>query len=304
MPSRISHIRSSALMLAASLAVGIPGAAMGEDAGPGIATPQQRLFVVGRDAEIPLEAVLPAECEGARVTFALYSRGGAAAVNTVAYPSGTAGATASGSAVSGTIHLDAAIFSTTDSVWPGVSGECMDRPLVSTGPSLLIGQLSDDPRTSTFIIPRSSLFMGREQQQVHAVLVVRAAGARCTEANLDDPKTKDDAGNAVFVLGGTGQPASCSEPGALVELYYPNGDVLFETRVVVPGVVQPFANLAPAPGPSTSAEPAAPGTGSGAPTAVVGANESAWRSATGLAMAILLPAGTLALLRRWARGRA
>lgn len=248
------------LAIGISIALSLSAVAFAQEKQPGIAAPQQRLYVVGRDTEIPLSAILPPGCEGAAVTFALYARGGAATANTVAYPAATASSVASGTTVAGAIPLASASFPVTDSVWPGVAADCMERPLVSTGPSLLIGQKSADAGTSTFVIPRSSLFMGRDEQQVHAVLKVTAGGTSCAVVDLDDPTAKDAAGNAVFVLGSAGQPAACGQAGALVQLYYPNGDALFETRNVDPGTVQPFANLAPAAGPS-SGGPLPPATG-------------------------------------------
>lgn len=258
----LNYIYAPALAAFVFLAARPPQHVGADEDAPQISTPEQRLYVVDRDTQIPLQAALPARCDGVTVTFALYERGGAASVNTVVYPSAAEAVAASGHAASASIRLGSSLFTTADSVWPGVSGPCLERPAVSTGPSLLIGLKSEDPSTSTFVIPRASLLMGRDTQQIHTVLKVTAGGATCTNIDLDDTKSKDPAGNAVFVLGTRSQPAACGERGTLVQLYYPDGNVLFETRHVDPGTIQPFANLAPAAGPSTSG-PLPPGTGTG-----------------------------------------
>jgi hypothetical protein len=298
----IKSLKPFSLASLSILALAIVTISRAQEPSPVVRTPQQRLYVVGRDLEVPLTAVLPAKCEGASVTFAFYSRGGAAPVNSVAYPGATATAVTRSGAVSGAIRLVAETFTGTDSVWPGISSDCLDRPIVSTGPSLLIGQLAKDAQLSEFVIPRSSLLMGRETQQIHAVLSVTVDGLYCATVALASGAAKDSAGNVTFSLGGATQPQACRLPGALVQLFYPNGDVLFETRRVEPGTVQPFANLAPAAGPSTSGPlPPAAGTSPSRDSTRPVDGVSRWVAMVGLLAAGAVPV-VLSRRRRVLRG--
>lgn len=225
-----------------------------------ISDPEKRLYVVGRDAEVPIRASVPAECTASELTFSLYASGGAAKQNSVVYPSVSRRVSATGLLVDTALALDPKVFESPDSVWPGVSGNCLSSPVVYSGASLLIGLRSQTPDRSSFFIPRSSLTMGRDEQVVHATLTLTVDGTKCGAVDLDDSKAKDPLGNLLFAIGGRGEPAACSREGGVLRIFYPNGQALFETREVALGVLQPFANLAPEAGPSTGV-PEAPAAG-------------------------------------------
>lgn len=221
-----------------------------------IRQPGSRLFVVGRDSVVRIEATLPASCVGTEVTVSLFQNGGAARVNEAdpLFKPVVARVDAGGS-VAGGVRMPSGLPTGLKTLWPGVAGACLKQPVVSTAPGLLFGlrDPSENPGPSaTFVVPRASLFMGRSEQVVSGSLTAFADGVRCITASLEDPKAKDGDGNVRIHVGGPSQPPACSREGAVVTFRYPGGELLYERRELVLGVTQPFENLAPEAGPSTS----------------------------------------------------
>jgi len=257
----------------------------------------KRLYVAGEDIEVQVEATLPASCAASPVTVALFERGGAAKVNQPdpLFEAGRA-TVASDGKVHGVARVPANLPRNLRTVWPGVSGGCLGSPVVSTGPGLLFGvrDAAENPgSSSTFVIPATSLFMGRAVQVVKGTYTAFANGKRCAAVDLEDVRTKDAEGNVRIHLGAPGQPKECSTPGAAITFTTPLGEELYESRTLVPGVSQPFANLAPKAGPS-SGPPAAPDAGNAGMRSMDGGSRL-WVISWG---AVVGGAGALAVVRR------
>lgn len=226
----------------------------------------QRLYIAGEDSTVEVDATLPATCSpGARVTVGLFDVTGEPAINR-ADPlfEGSVVVVGAGGKVHGSVRIPNALPRSMRSLWPGVAADCLQTPLVSSNPNPLVfgvRDLAENPGgSSTFVIPRESLFRGRPTQVVHTTMTAYANGQKCETVDFDNQEAKDAEGNVRLHLGSAGQPKECSTPGATVTFYNSLNMPLVETRTVTPGVSQPVANLAPKVGPGSS-DLTAPATG-------------------------------------------
>lgn len=250
------------------------------------------LFVVGRDATVPVKAQLPAACRGQSVEVALYDRDGPSILGII---HGTVSVTARVSQT-GAVEASVSLPKTgLRSAWPGVSGACLAEPLVSQRLGIILGLL-DEARNgkngATFVVPKASLSTGNGLPVARGTLTAVMNGTNCATVDVADARAKDAKGDLHVRVGGAGQPAGCSTPGTEVVFVNAEGQTLFERRTFVPGVTQPFANLAPEPAPNTGSVPVAPATGSARSTA----QGDGWPIRLGLA-GLALAAGTLALMK-------
>jgi hypothetical protein len=245
----------------------------------GVRSPENRLVVIGRDHDVRVEATLPAACVGSDVTVGLFENGGARRVNALdPLFAPMVVWVAPGGQVVTQIRLPDSVPSGLETVYPGATGGCLEFPMVSTEPGLLVGLLdpSENPAASaTFVVPRASLVGVRSLLDVPVSLTVFADGIQCTTANLEDQSAKDADGNIRIHVGGPSQPPACSREGALVTFRYPRGELLYEKRNLVLGVSQPFWNLAPEAGESTSGAPSAPDSGQSSSVAPSGTSDGA-----------------------------
>ena len=123
-----------------------------------ILPPSQQVIVLGEDRELLVDALLPPECAGTSVSATMYLRGGGASVNEQ-QPEFTAGppATAADGTVSAVVPVPEQLEGGIDIYWPGVDGDCLDRPLVYAGPGVRFAVRAGPADAATFVIPHPSL---------------------------------------------------------------------------------------------------------------------------------------------------
>ena len=278
-----------AVLLAAVFAAG----ALAQGSDVRVSTPK-RLYVVGTDDLIEVQAQLPAGCEDTDAQVGLFTKGGAARVNEVdsRFPL-TAAKADQTAGVQATVRLSREDILAPVTAWPGVLSPCLEQPVVSTGPGLLIGIREGSSDAAAFLIPDSSLKMGRESQVVKGTLTAVVDGIECGRTDLEAADTHNPDGSVTLSVGGSDQPGECSKSGATVSFRYPDGSTLYEKRTLVPGVTQPFANLAPEAGAAT-----------GAPSSTTADRTSSGHSLQiFVLLAALLAPGVVLLLRRVRHGK-
>ncbi|MFN0148003.1 MAG: hypothetical protein ACKVT1_15980 [Dehalococcoidia bacterium] len=259
------------------------------------------LFVLGRDSVVPVRALLPPACGGQDVDVALYDRDGARVLGLLPGTAATKATVSPTGSVEANVAMPKAGLM---SAWPGVSGPCLKEPLVSQRLGIIVGVLDEAANgkdVATFVIPAASLTVPGTGRVLASALTARVDGATCATADTADARSKDNAGNVRIRVGGPAQGAACSRAGAEVTFLLPDGRVLFERRTFVPGVTQPYANLAPEAAPGTGAVPTAPATG----LAELGQRDgrgTTWRAMVGLAL-LAVAAGVMMLMLTRRRAR-
>jgi hypothetical protein len=225
----------------------------------------KRLYIAGEDESVEIDATLPASCSpGSKVLVALFQVEGDPAIN-VADPlfESAEAVVDPGGRVHGSVKIPTSLPRSLRSLWPGVSGACLETPFVSSNPAPLVFGIRDvveNPgNSSTFVVPRESLYRGNPKQVVHTTMTAYASGQKCATVDFDDDLAKDEEGNVRLHIGGPNQPSECSQAGATVTFDNSLKMPLVETRTVVPGVSQPIANLAPRQAPGTGPVPPATG---------------------------------------------
>lgn len=290
-----------ALTLLASL-LGVASLASAQTDNVEGVTTSKRVYVIGRDTAIDVQASVPIECAGREVVVELYARGGGAAQNVASESSRSVRVTAtSAGEVIAQLPLPHSLPSSLLTLWPGVSAECLAKPLVSIEPGLLLSLLDreENPGNSgTFVVPArvvdstGTVASGPTNGDLVRSLTVYAGDIACVSADLTRDGMRDRDRNVRIHVGGTEQPDACSADGAVLSFRNADGFRLFEGRTLLLGVTQPFGNLAPDPVLAGGAlPPAPPATGGGSVNQPGEHGETGLQVLPGVALAVALLSG-------------
>lgn len=253
--------------------------------------------VVGESASLLVSGQAPAACVGQAVHVALFIRDRAQPSLVSAYSQGgqlpVAAVVGSDGAFSAVVPLPAALASGPTRVWPGFSGSCTAAPIVdeSLGVELAVRDTAQNPgSTSTVLLSSAALSsVGNRPDKVTlgaftGSVTALADGLRCASIATDLAVARG--APLKLRLGGPGQPPQCSSVGARLTFVNAQGQTLYVTMSLIPGVTRLLDNFAEEP---PSAGPAATGATPAVPS--LGTSVARSSSSAGSAWSVLSEAG-------------